>query len=143
MWSCLLWGQFLALVGFSKATAHVSDTAGVAWPTGCFCSLAGRWTLGRRAGALLSLSNLLLELSRIWRAVGRHLGGLYKPDSNSEGHGWLHLPGCVGGSTQSLWSCQLLPFPSSPRLIAAISVGSQEQDHDDCRASREGTRRGH
>ena len=71
---------------------------------------------------MLSFSNLLLELSRLRRAVVKRLGCLYKQDSNSEGHGWLHLPNCVRGSAQSLRSCQLLPFRSFCGLIATVSL---------------------
>uniref|UniRef100_A0A8C9ELD8 Elongation factor Tu GTP binding domain containing 2 n=1 Tax=Pavo cristatus TaxID=9049 RepID=A0A8C9ELD8_PAVCR len=75
--------------------------------------------LAGRDGALLSLSNLLLEVSRLRRAVVSSVGCLYKQNSNAERHGWLHLPGCAA---QSPRSCQLLPFPSSCGLIAAVSL---------------------
>lgn len=71
---------------------------------------------------MLSLSSLLLEMSRLRRAVVKRLGCLYKQDSNSEGHEWLCLPSCVRGNAQSLRSCQLLPFPSFHGLIATVSL---------------------
>lgn len=127
-WACEVTcsgGRLLALVRFSKATSLVLDTASAGsdrGPWASFCSPDKRWTSGRRDGAMLSLSSLLLEMSRLWRAVVKCLGCLYKQDSNSEGHGWLHLSSCVRGSVQSLRSCQLLPFPSFCRLIATISL---------------------
>lgn len=131
-WACEVTcsgGRLLALVRFSKATSHVLDTASagsdrglLCGPWASFCSPDKRWASGRRDGAMLSLSNLLLEMSRLRRAVVKCLGCLYKQDSNSEGHGWLHLSSCVRGSVQSLRSCQLLPFPSFCRLIATISL---------------------
>lgn len=75
--------------------------------------------LAERDGALLSLSNLLLEVSRLRRAVVSSTGCLFKHNSNAERHGWLHLSGCVA---QSPRSCQLLPFPSFCGLIATVSL---------------------
>lgn len=71
---------------------------------------------------VLSFSNLLLERSRLQRAVVESVSCLYKRDSNTERHGWLPLPGCVQGIVQSLRSCQLLPFPSFRGLIATVSL---------------------
>lgn len=75
--------------------------------------------LAGKDGALLSLSSLLLEMSRLGRAVVSSVGCLYKHSSNAERHGWLHLSGCAA---QYPRSCQLLPFPSFCGLIATVSL---------------------